>query len=410
MPKHRRPRTPLRQALSERLARTGRAAIQPRFALRVGAVALVAALPLTVEAVPAAESHASAQANVAAVARPAIASTAPVLPADDSASPALVPAKRELHRAALAAAKPPRVLRPKRPSPQRPATATVASAPTQAAPSHYIRSLTGTGADATRLAALGAADAARNGAPGRYLVLLDIGGQLDSGVLLSQTSTFVSYQDLVAAIRAYVDGYHAQQRARTSVLIAIGTNNDVQVNVASGIAWATQVVNPLHAVAARYRNVTIAGADDIEPGFSASPAATRAWLTGYLAATSAPFVFNGSADACYTLKIPTQCAQKWTVGDVAQLAGMMAPARTLVLPQIYNDTMAQQWAWLSQLAARSSAPLHIVGTLTENDACGKDPKCPTMPAPAAWSVLTAAMRGAGLSTSQLVYRVDLDVS
>lgn len=393
--------------------------LQPRLLLRVLAIAIVIALPVTAEAGPSPrQSHAKVRPSAVAAAVPvavpvavAVAqpSAVPVVPVDDATGPSLVLTKQELHRAALAVAQPPRVLRPQRPSKPRPVT-TVPAAPTPAAAGYYIRSLTGTGADLTRLAALGAADAARNSAPGRYLVLLDIGGQVASGVLLSQTSTYVSYPDLVAAMRAYVDGYHAQQRARTSVLIAIGTNNDLLVNAGSGADWAMQVVNPLRAASARYRNVAIAGANDIEPGFSAGPALTRAWLTGYLAATSAPFVFNGSADACYMLKIPTQCAKKWTVGDLAQVAGLIAPARTLVLPQVYNDTMAQQWAWLSQLAARSSAPLHIVGTLTENVACGKDPACPSMPVPAAWSRLTTALRSAGLSTSQLVYRVDLGVS
>src|SRR5581483_6968588 len=140
------------------------------------------------------------------------------------------------------------------------------------------------------------------------------------------------------------------------------------------------------------------------------PAATRAWLSGYLAATSAPFVFNGSADGCYMLTVPTHCAGQWTVDDLAEVAGLAAPARTLVLPQVYNTTMAQQWAWLSQRAARTSAPLTIVGTLTENAACGADPTCPTMPVGPAWSGLNRALRASGLPTRDMTYRVDLGVS
>ena len=60
-----------------------------------------------------------------------------------------------------------------------------------------------------------------------------------------------------------------------------------------------------HAPAAA-RFVAIAGADDMEPGFRASAYETGRWLRGYLSATTARFVFNGSADGCaWTVSSPT---------------------------------------------------------------------------------------------------------
>src|SRR5690606_28557426 len=97
------------------------------------------------------------------------------------------------------------------------------------------------------------------------------------------------------------------QRANAPVMIAVGTNNDMDVSASSGKSWADKVIDPLVTYASKYANMTIAGADDMEPGFRASYSATKSWLTGYLAATSAPFVFNGSADGCSWTAINRGC-------------------------------------------------------------------------------------------------------
>jgi hypothetical protein len=152
---------------------------------------------------------------------------------------------------------------------------------------HYLRKLNGDAAhDAPLMRALGAADAAANARGHRYLVLLDIGGQFDGGVRLTATTIFVSYSDLVAAIEAYLDGYIAKQRYNAPALLALGTNNDGIVSKARGQIWAQDVVAPVAAYARRSANrlgrtITVSGANDIEPGFSATPGQTSAWLAGH---------------------------------------------------------------------------------------------------------------------------------
>jgi hypothetical protein len=257
---------------------------------------------------------------------------------------------------------------------------------------------------------LGATDAGRNPRGIGHLVLLDIGGQGPHGVFLSIVARFVSYRALVRAIDAYVAGYHSRQRRRAPVTIALGTNNDLYTSRGAGRLWATRVVNPVRGAAKRYPDITIAGANDIEPGFSAGPRATRHWLHGFLRHTKAPFVFNGSADGCSWTRPFSRCNRGWTARTLARLAGTAAPKRIFVLPQIYNRQMAGQWAQISRTAARlHHVRLNIVGPLTEQRACGRNPACPSMPSHAAWRLLHHKLHRVGLPPRSLPVQVDLDV-
>jgi hypothetical protein len=276
---------------------------------------------------------------------------------------------------------------------------------------HYLRSLVGTVRDVRAMRALGAADARRNPAGMGHLVLLDIGGQARRGVFLSTTRRFVSYRALARALRGYVAGYRSRQHRDAPVTIAIGTNNDLYTSHAAGRLWAKRVVNPVRAAAGRYRGaITVAGADDIEPGFRARPPATRAWLRGFLHATRAPFVFNGSADGCSPARVRSRCGHGWRAVQLAALAGGAAPKRILALPQVYNPTMAAQWAQISRTAKLLHRhPLRILGPLTEQAACGRDPSCPSMPSRRAWLLLNRQLRRARVHPWTLPVQVDLDV-
>jgi hypothetical protein len=284
------------------------------------------------------------------------------------------------------------------------------SMPGQAVLGHYVRSLTGRPRDLTIMRRLGEADARRNQGGMAHLVLLDIGGQGRHGVFLSIVDRFVSYPALVRAIDAYIAGYGSRQHAKAPVTISLGTNNDLYTSANAGRLWARKVVNPVRATARRYPDITVAGANDIEPGFSAGPWATKQWLHGYLRNTPAPFVFNGSADGCSWKRPASHCNRGWTAATLAALAGGVAPRRTLVLPQIYNWQMAGQWAQISRTAVRTRhTRLHIVGPLTEERACGRKPACPSMPSRAAWQLLHYKLHSVGLLPSALPVRVDLDV-
>ena len=258
---------------------------------------------------------------------------------------------------------------------------------------HYIRSLNGEPRHDRRIMQLlGYGDARRHHPGQRYLVLLDIGGQLPGGVLLSTTTRFISNAALARAVNAYVDGYHQGQYPYAPVTIAIGTNNDLHTSQAAGQDWARKIIEPIRKHAAPHRDIEIAGANDIEPGFGSGPKTAKAWVRGFLSRTRARLVFNGSADGCSDEHSRSVCNNGWTMHDLAYIAGGAAPSRILVLPQIYNAAMAYQWALISRTAvADGYKPLQIVGPLTETAACGSDPTCPTMPNRSAWLRLWRAL-------------------
>jgi hypothetical protein len=300
------------------------------------------------------------------------------------------------------------------------AVKTQASPPAQTTPapvstSRYIRNIRG--ASATELSTMrseGATDASYNPSGHGYLVLLDIGGQdqYDGGVVLSATTRFVSYGNLVKDIEAYVDGYASKQKPSAPVTIAIGTNNDMDVTAASGKAWADQVVDPVVAYTkAHYPGIVIAGANDIEPGFRATYTATKSWLGGYLGATSAPFVFNGSADGCSWTATNRGCNNGWSMAGLYYLAAGAAPVRMLNLPQIYNYTMADQWKYISLTGVGQGNPrINFAGTLTEWTACDQTGSCGSISGHSAWSRMWSNLQShPALKVGSLPYSTDLRI-
>ncbi|HJQ43618.1 MAG TPA: hypothetical protein VJ831_11070, partial [Jatrophihabitantaceae bacterium] len=248
-----------------------------------------------------------------------------------------------------------------------------------------------TGATSTDLSWMrtaGAADATANPSGHRYLMLLDIGGQDQTrgGVLLSATTRFISYPNLVADIKAYVDGYASHQRSTAPAVIAIGTNNDVDVSSSAGAAWANSVIDPVRGYAAKYTGIEIAGANDIEPGFRGTYTQTKAWLTGYLANTTARFVNNGSADGCSWTVANSGCNNGWSMSGLYYLSAGAAPTKLLTLPQIYNNVMAGQWKFISLTGIGQAHPrINFGGPLTEWTACAQAGSCGSLTGNQAWT-------------------------
>lgn len=355
----------------------------------------------------------SAQAGTA---RPAAgagpSSAAPVTPSSSAAAVA-PPA----HPSAAASAAAPAAAAPHVPAPA-PAPAPAYQPPPRTQPGavtvgHYLRSLTGDPAhDVPVMRTLGGRDAFAAMPGHRYLVLLDIGGQVPGGIMLSATTRTISNQAIVNAANAYIAGYHSRQHPNAPVTVALGTSNDLQVSTAYGQSWARDVVNPVRRVAATLPQLSVAGASDIEPGFTGGPRDVQAWLKGFLASTDAPFIFNGSADGCSDSVPNSGCVGGWSAQDLAYLAGAAAPGRIEALPQVYNTTMAAQWAQISRTALLVYRhPLTFAGPLTETAACGGDPQCVTMPSAAAWAWLWRSLFLAGppVRQSSLPVQVDLDV-
>jgi hypothetical protein len=288
------------------------------------------------------------------------------------------------------------------------------TSPAPVSTSRYIRNIRG--ASSTDLAVMraeGIADATANPSGHGYLVLLDIGGQdhYDGGVVLSATTRFISYADLVSNVKSYIAGYASAQKPSAPVMIAIGTNNDMDVTAAAGAGWADRVVDPIVAYARGFTGITVAGAKDIEPGVRGSYTSTRSWLNGYLNATSAPFVFNGSADGCSWTATNRGCNNGWTMAGLYNLAAGAAPTRTINLPQVYNTTMAAQWKYISLTGVNASQPrINFGGALTEWTACDQANSCYSMTGREAWSELWRQLQSSThLAVGSLPYSTDLRI-
>jgi len=286
--------------------------------------------------------------------------------------------------------------------------------PAPVSTSRYIRNIkSATSSDLATMKREGAADAAANPSGHRYLILLDIGGQTQGGVVLSATTHFVSYANLVKDLEAYVAGYHSKQRGTAPVTIAIGTNNDIDVSAASGKAWADSVIDKVRSYVStqKYADMSVAGANDIEPGFRGTYAHTKAWLSGYLGATSAAFVFNGSADGCAWTTTDRQCNNGWSMKGLYYLSKNAARTRSMALPQIYNTTMAAQWKYISLTGIKYKDPrINFGGPLTEWTACDQARSCGSLTGKTAWAQLWKNLQSdSRLKVTSLPYSTDLRI-
>lgn len=297
---------------------------------------------------------------------------------------------------------------------------TIASVPppqTTPAPvstSRYVRNIHDSNAtDIAKMKAEGVADAKANPSGHRYLILLQIGGQdhYDGGVVLSAGVRFVTYRTVVANMESYLDGYASAQKASAPITIAIGTNSDMDVNSTTGAEWANSVIDPVVAYAKKYSGITVAGANDIEPGFRASYSQSAAWLSGYLNATSAPFIFNGSADGCSWTATGRSCNNGWTMAGLYNLAAGASPSRITNLPQIYNTTMPQQWKYISLTGVVAGKPrINFGGPLTEYTACSQAGSCGSIAGTTAWSQLWSQLQSdSRLKVASVPYSTDLRI-
>ncbi|HEX8768868.1 MAG TPA: hypothetical protein VF714_10885, partial [Jatrophihabitans sp.] len=162
----------------------------------------------------------------------------------------------------------------------------------------------------------------------------------------------------------------------------------------------------------RYPGMVIAGANDIEPGFSATVAESRAWVSGYLAATTSKYVFNGSADGCSTSTPGTRCNNGWTMADLQWVSGGAAPTRTISLPQIYNYAMPLQWKNISLTGTAAGKPrIYFGGPLTEVTACDQAGTCGSISNVDAWNRLWSAISSTtATKQSEMPHGTDLRIN
>jgi hypothetical protein len=213
------------------------------------------------------------------------------------------------------------------------------------------------------------------------MVILDFGRPASNGTsdgTLDFARTFVSFSDVVGAVQNFIIGYYNYAPARTTIDVAIGTNDSCGMFQPCGavvcgcpnepsnyVTWGQELagaVQGLRAWSAQYRSangftdtVRVDAGDDAEPAFDPGYYNTYDVMEGYaqvVGPNGPPMVDYGSADPGF-----------WTEDQLLQIANGFAP--NVAMPEIYSSDQVSQWANLVAYANASYGEnVTIWGVLT----------------------------------------------
>jgi hypothetical protein len=208
--------------------------------------------------------------------------------------------------------------------------------------------------------------AARRGADG--VVILDFGKPAYNGhtygtILFS--GGFAGNKAITRALYGYAHGYVTCLRpgSHHQIRLARGTSNyhpSVPSAYRAGRKWARETMALAHALRAHglHRHVISAAADDVEPAWDRSFHQTRDFYRGYHDARTGHLLYNyGSLDG--------GIGSIWNARQAFYVSGGMKSGRAI--PEIYNTTMAREWAELARVArSRYHRPIQLAGVMTEH--------------------------------------------
>ena len=211
--------------------------------------------------------------------------------------------------------------------------------------------------------------AARRGATG--VVILDFGkpsynGHTYGTILFS--GAFAGNRTITRAMLGYARGYVGclPRGSSDDIALARGTSNyrpDVPSVYRAGRKWARETMALERALRAAHldRHVVSAAADDVEPAWDPSFRQTHEFYRGYADSRVGHALYNyGSLDGGIV-------SGSWNARQAFYVTSGMRYARAI--PEIYNRTMAQEWAALAQVAEhRYHRPLRFAGIMTERTA------------------------------------------
>ena len=202
---------------------------------------------------------------------------------------------------------------------------------------------------------------------------------------------FAPNHKITNAMLGYAQGYARclPQDSTASIELARGTSNyhpSVPSAYTAGVRWARET-NRLGLKLARQElaeHVEAAAADDAEPAWDPSFRRTRQFFHGFRAAVHGHTLFNfGSLDG--------GVGAIWTARQAWYVSGGLR--HTKALPEIYNSTMAEQWAELARIASgKYHRGVHFAGVMTQGTPscdCGLRP-------PAAHDALANALDAQGV--------------
>jgi hypothetical protein len=177
---------------------------------------------------------------------------------------------------------------------------------------------------------------------------------------------FASNTAISWALKSYARGYVECRptRAKARITLVRGTSNYHLWNIPSGVTagrlWAEETAAfglylRRHHLDAQ---VKAAAGDDAEPAWDRTFQRTYNFFRGFRSAHTGYLLYNyGSLDG--------GPGQIWTLQQAYYVAAGMRYARAV--PEIYNQTMAKQWALLSRLSAeRYGKPVPFAGLMTQH--------------------------------------------
>ena len=229
--------------------------------------------------------------------------------------------------------------------------------------SHYL-----TGTATAALSKAGARDGRAAAAAGILDALVVLGGgePADGGhVRLPGSGRRASYADVRRAAIAFGRGWRRAAGAPPLTLVVMAAAHGPLINRTAGARWGATVAD----VARSLPGVDVRGGLDVEVEW-APAVAVRAWVSGYLGATSRPFVDVGACTCPPFARLPGT----WSRNDLAAIAD--AGGRGVVVPQIYATAggNATEWAALARWADDHHRPaVRFAGVLTEQAACAGPP-------------------------------------
>jgi len=211
--------------------------------------------------------------------------------------------------------------------------------------------------------------AANRGATG--VVILDFGKPAYNGhtygtILFS--GVFAGNKDITHAMGAYATGYVRclPKGSHDHISLARGTSNyhpSVPSVYKAGFKWARETKELQRALNAAHfdSHVTAAAADDVEPAWDPSFWRTHDFYRGYADSHVGHALYNyGSLDGGII-------SGYWNAHQAFYVTGGMRYARAI--PEIYNQTMAREWAALAQVAQhRYHRSVMFAGVMTERTA------------------------------------------
>ena len=175
---------------------------------------------------------------------------------------------------------------------------------------------------------------------------------------------FASNRAVGWAAKSYARGYSdcLPKHSRAHITLALGTSNydqDVPSTYTAGRLWAKETaVIGAYLKTHHFDHVTAAAGDDVEPAWDRSFRRTYDFFRGFGSEHSGFLLYNyGSLDG--------GVGRIWKLRQAYYVTGGMHAARAV--PEIYNRTMAEQWAELSRQAVnRYGEPIKLAGLMTQH--------------------------------------------